>query len=154
VYAGKQKTDLQTNDRQAEDRLDEDETNNIATTSTDPTPTTDDRPTNATAQIVYDLIEPLLNKGHTLIMDNFYNSPLLLRYLKKRKTDCYGTLRLNREFVPVSVKTLTKTDLRQGEVVATYCPDLMIMVWRDANIVSMISTYHNLQITAITSITD
>ncbi|XP_050676947.1 piggyBac transposable element-derived protein 4-like [Leptidea sinapis] len=33
------------------------------------------------------LIEPLLNRGHTLVMDNFYNSPLLLRCLKKPKTD-------------------------------------------------------------------
>ena len=79
-------------------------------------------------------------------MDNFYNSPLLLRCLKKHKTDCYGTLRLNREFVPDSLKTLTKTDLRQGEVVATYCSDLSVMVWRDANLVSMISTYHHLQV--------
>lgn len=44
------------------------------------------------------------------------------------------------------MKTLTKTELRQGEVVATYCSDLSVLVWRDANIVSMISTYHNLQI--------
>ncbi|KAL0883115.1 hypothetical protein ABMA27_016574 [Loxostege sticticalis] len=106
----------------------------------------DDRPTNATAQIVLALIEPLLHRGHILIMDNFYNSPLLLRYLKKHNTDCFGTLRLNREFVPDSVKTLVKTELRKGEVVATYCTDLMILVWRDANIVSMISTYHDLQI--------
>lgn len=105
-----------------------------------------ERPTNATAKIVFDLVEPLLYLGHTLIMDNFYNSPLLLRYLKKHKTDCYGTLRLNREFVSDSLKTLTKSDLRQGEVVASYCPDLLVMVWRDANLVSMISTYHHLQI--------
>lgn len=107
---------------------------------------TDDRPSNATAKIVYDLVEPLLHRGHTLIMDNFYNSPLLLRCLKREKTDCYGTLRVNREFVPDSIKTLTKCDLRQGEVLATYSSDLSLMVWRDANLVSMISTYHHLQV--------
>lgn len=69
-----------------------------------------------------------------------------MRSLKKQKTYCFGTLRLNREFVPDSIKTLTKTELRQGEVVATYSSDLAILVWRDANLVSMISTYHNLQI--------
>lgn len=104
------------------------------------------RPTNATAKIVFDLVEPLLNRGHTIIMDNFYNSPLLLRCLKKHQTDCYGTLRLNREFVPDSLKTISKSDLRQGEVVASYCSDLSVMVWRDSNLVSMISTYHQLQI--------
>ncbi|XP_026731069.1 piggyBac transposable element-derived protein 4-like [Trichoplusia ni] len=105
-----------------------------------------DRPTNATSKIVYDLVEPLLHRGHTLIMDNFCNSPLLARYLKRQKTDCYGTLRLNREFVPDSLKTVTKTDIRQGEVVCSYTPDLSICVWRDANLVSLISTYHHLQI--------
>ncbi|XP_063630918.1 piggyBac transposable element-derived protein 4-like [Cydia splendana] len=105
-----------------------------------------DRPTTATVKIVYDLVEPLLNKGHTLIMDNFYNSPLLVRCLKRQKTDCYGTLRLNREFVPDSLKTLNQLDLRRGEVVASYCSDLSVIVWRDANIVSLISTYHSLQV--------
>lgn len=170
VYAGKDKPtstadtideqNIQPNEQsvpvgdEAINRFDDDETNDtrindqIIAASTDRLTTgeCEDRPTNATAIIVYDLIEPLLHRGHTVIMDNFYNSPLLLRSLKKQKTDCYGTLRLNREFVPDSVKTLSKTDLRQGEVVATYCADLSILVWRDANIVSMISTYHNLQI--------
>lgn len=79
-------------------------------------------------------------------MDNFYNSPLLLRCLKRRKTDCYGTLRLNREFVPDSLKTLQKSELRQGEVAASYTHDLCAMVWRDQNLVSLISTYHALLI--------
>ncbi|KAL4720302.1 hypothetical protein ACJJTC_001832, partial [Scirpophaga incertulas] len=164
VYAGKDKPTTSTTDNndgrendetpdrtdgnEAIDRLDDDNTNDRPDNDGIDRPATGgtDRPTNATAKIVYDLIEPLLHRGHTLIMDNFYNSPLLLRSLKRQKTDCYGTLRLNREFVPESVKTMTKTELRQGEVVATYCSDLSVMVWRDANIVSMISTYHNLQI--------
>ena len=161
VYAGKDKatstidnTDVQnsqTDDRPVGDeatRFTEDETNDRPDIKDNRLLTGDsgDRSTNSTAKIVYDLIEPLLHRGHTVIMDNFYNSPLLLRSLKLQKTDCYGTLRLNREFVPDSIKTLTKTELRQGEVVATYCSDLAILVWRDANLVSMISTYHNLQI--------
>lgn len=109
----------------------------------------DDRRTDQcpiSAFIVHSLVDPLLNRGHTLIMDNFYNCPLLARYLKQNKTDCYGTLRLNREFVPDSVKTLNKTDLQQGEVIASYCSDLSVMLWRDSNLVSMISTYHQPQI--------
>ncbi|XP_022834273.1 uncharacterized protein LOC111362017 isoform X1 [Spodoptera litura] len=154
VYAGKDKP---TSTSDATDRSDEEEaidglgedddrSTNDATTDGSRSGEHGDRPVTATARIVYDLIEPLLHRGHTVIMDNFYNSPLLLRSLKKNKTDCYGTLRLNREFVPDTVKNLTKTELRQGEVVATYCSDLAIMVWRDANLVSLISTYHNLQI--------
>lgn len=96
----------------------------------------------ASVNIVLDLIQPLLHRGHALIMNNFYNCPLLARYLKRQNTDCYGTLRLNREFVPDSLKNLTKTDLRRGEVVASYCSDLSVMVWRDSCLVGMISTYH------------
>lgn len=61
-------------------------------------------PTNATCRIVHDLMKPLYNLGHTLVMDNFYNSPLLARYLKSKRTDCFRTLRLNREFVPEGMK--------------------------------------------------
>ena len=98
--------------------------------------------TNLTAKIVCDLAKPLFNRGHTIIMDNFYNSPLLARYLKSQKTDNYGTLRINREFVPDSIKSLSKTDLRSGEMVQSFCHDLHAMMWRDANVVSMLSTYH------------
>ncbi|XP_049870488.1 piggyBac transposable element-derived protein 4-like isoform X1 [Pectinophora gossypiella] len=109
------------------------------------------RPRNATSQIVYDLMTPLLHRGHTLIMDNFYNAPLLARCLKQEKTDVFGTLRLSREFVPESLKTIKKTDMRQGEIVASYCSDLSVMLWRDSNLVSMISTYHPLLIGSVTT---
>lgn len=64
----------------------------------------------------------------------------------KTTTDSYGTQRLNREFIPASLRTISKTDLRHGELVATYCPDLSLMVCLDSNFVSMITTYHSLQI--------
>ena len=50
--------------------------------------------TNKTATIVLSLVEPLLKKGHTLWMENFYTSPALAQRLKSWKTDCVGTLRL------------------------------------------------------------
>jgi len=42
--------------------------------------------TNKTAAIVLSLVEPLLEKGRTLWMDNFYNSPALAQRLKTLKT--------------------------------------------------------------------
>ena len=42
--------------------------------------------TNKTAAIVLSLVEPLLEKGHTLWMDNFYKSPALAQRLKSLKT--------------------------------------------------------------------
>ena len=60
--------------------------------------------TNKTATIVLSLVEPLLKKGHTLWMDNFYNSPALAQRLKSLKTDCVGTLHLSRKDVPQRLK--------------------------------------------------
>ena len=50
------------------------------------------------------LVEPLLKKGHTLWMNNFYNSPALTQRLKSLNIDCVGTLRLNRKDVPKMVR--------------------------------------------------
>ncbi|CAG4989536.1 unnamed protein product [Colias eurytheme] len=149
VYAGKNKPTMTDNDNSDDDT----ETRPNQTEQTSETEQTgqteqmnDFQPTNATSKIVFDLIEPLLHRGHTLVMDNFYNCPLLARCLKLRKTDCYGTQRLTRKFIPSSIRTLTKTDLREGEVIASYCTDLSLTVFRDAKLVCMISTYHSLQI--------
>lgn len=105
-------------------------------------------PIGSTAKIVYDLTTPLFQKGYTLIMENFYNSPLLARCLKKNGMDCMGTLRLNRQFVPGPFKSNLKKELREGEVVFSNCGDLNIMVWLDKNLVSMLSTYHRAEIGA------
>lgn len=90
-------------------------------------------------------MRPLLGRGHTLVMDNFYKSPLLFRLLKRQRTDTMGTLRLNREFVPTSLK-LTKGQMRQGEVAFSQTNDLTIVAWRDVNLVLMISTYHGVEV--------
>jgi phage gp46-like protein len=49
--------------------------------------------TSKTSAIVLSLVEPLLNRGYTLWMDNFYNASALAQKLKSLKTDCVGTLR-------------------------------------------------------------
>lgn len=105
-----------------------------------------DRPTHlpaiTTSQIVHKLAEPLFHRGHTLVMDNFYNSPLLARYLKSKGTDCFGTLRINRKFVPEALKSVSKMEMRTGELIQNFTNDLNVMMWRDTNVVSMLSTFH------------
>jgi hypothetical protein len=59
---------------------------------------------NKTTAIVLHLVEPLLEKGHTVWLDNCYNSPALARLLKHKGTDCVGTLKINRKVVPKAVK--------------------------------------------------
>jgi hypothetical protein len=95
--------------------------------------------TNKTATIVLSLVEPLLKKGRTLWMDNFYNSPALAHRLKSLKTDCVGTLRLSRKDVPQTVK---HKKLRIGELVAQHSGPVSVLKWKAKKEVTMISTYH------------
>ncbi|XP_071057565.1 piggyBac transposable element-derived protein 4-like [Onthophagus taurus] len=92
-----------------------------------------------TCKIVLQLVEPLLHNGHTLWMDNFYNSVELAKQLKTWGTDCVGTLRLNRKNTPPIIK---KTKLQKGEIIAKHCEAITILKWMDKKPVTMISTHH------------
>lgn len=96
----------------------------------------------STPSIVLRLIKGLENKGYTLWMDNFYNSPCLARRLKSMGFDCVGTLRTDRKFVPQELHSLTKLNMRRGQIAGLTSGDVDVMVWRDNNRVAMISTYH------------
>ncbi|XP_045778429.1 piggyBac transposable element-derived protein 4-like [Maniola jurtina] len=107
----------------------------------------EDEPGSATSQIVFSLMRPLFNRGHTLVMDNFYTAPLLSRLLKaKHKTDTMGTLRLNREFVPESLKGKNKKNMKAGEVCFSTTKDLSVVVWLDKSVVAMLSTFHDIKV--------
>lgn len=96
----------------------------------------------STPSIVLRLISGLEHKGHTLWMDNYYNSPALARYLKCLGFDVVGTLRTNRQFVPQELTDLTKNNMSLGQITALTSGDVDIIVWRDQNRVATISTYH------------
>jgi hypothetical protein len=66
------------------------------------------------SKIMVKLCEPLLNKGHTLWMDN-YNSPSLCVLLGDNDVNVAGTLRLNRTHVPASVKNKKLCNLQNSE---------------------------------------
>ncbi|KAF9406028.1 hypothetical protein HW555_013446, partial [Spodoptera exigua] len=66
--------------------------------------------------LVLRLLNGLEHKGHTIWMDNFYNSPALARELKVRGFDCVGTLRTNRQFVPSELGSITKKDMTVGQM--------------------------------------
>jgi len=61
---------------------------------------------------VFRLLEPFIDKGHTIFMDNYYNSVCLANQLLLRETHTTGTLRSNRKENPKCV--LTKK-LKTGE---------------------------------------
>jgi len=95
--------------------------------------------TNKTAAIVLSLVEPLLEKGRTLWMDSFYNSPALAQRLRSSKTDCVGTRRLSRKDIPQRVK---EKKLKKGELVAQRSGPVSVLKWKDKKEMTMISTYH------------
>ena len=58
-----------------------------------------------TAAIILELLEPLFGHGQKLWLDNFFNSPELVRMLRiEHSTDCVGTIKLNRKDAPKEVK--------------------------------------------------
>jgi hypothetical protein len=84
--------------------------------------TTDTPKTEAT---VMKLMQPLLGRGYTLWLDNYYNSPALARNLKTvHATDCVGTLSLNRKNVS---KELKENKLKKGERIAKHSGPVMVM---------------------------
>ncbi|KAG6446611.1 hypothetical protein O3G_MSEX004539 [Manduca sexta] len=93
----------------------------------------------ASTAIVKKLIDPLLNKGHRLFMDNWFNSPLLARFLKRNGTDCVGTLRPNGKDVPYLV---AEAPLMRGQLLARHSGDVCVMAWQDKRRVTTISTCH------------
>ncbi|KAL0803269.1 hypothetical protein ABMA28_017247 [Loxostege sticticalis] len=94
-----------------------------------------------TTQVVLGLLKDLERRGHCVTMDNFYNCPSLARYLKSLGFDCLGTLRLNRKHVPRDVNRIPK-NVEKGTIMARQCGDVSVIAWKDAKLVTMISTYH------------
>lgn len=97
-------------------------------------------------EVVLDLMEGYLEKGHVIYADNFYNSPDLTRRLSQRNTYICGTLRKNRKNLPVDV---TNAKLKRGELAAKVCNDITVCKWKDKRDVLVISNKHNLQLVRV-----
>jgi hypothetical protein len=61
-------------------------------------------------------------------MDSFSNAPALSQKLKFLKTDCIGTLRLNRKDVPKIVKD---KKVKKGELIAQHSGPVSVLKWSD-----------------------
>lgn len=89
------------------------------------------------ADIVMTLLHPYLEKGHTLITDNWYTSPHLYNVLHKHKTNAFGTVRKNRKDMPHFEGKLTK-----GQFDYRCTNNLLALKWRDRKDVWMLSSAH------------
>lgn len=90
-----------------------------------------------TTNVVLSLMKEKLGNGHSLFMDNYYNSFVLASKLLANKTYCTGTLRINRKFTPDEVKS---ANIKPGETVARYSEGVLIGKWKDKRVVPYLST--------------
>ncbi|XP_054272549.1 piggyBac transposable element-derived protein 4-like [Macrosteles quadrilineatus] len=101
-----------------------------------------------TANVVMKLMKDFLGKGHSLFMDNFYNSFILSSKLLRRLTYTTGTLCADRKHTPVDVKSAT---LSKGETITRYAEGIMIGKWKDKRAVTYISSQFDNQMATTTN---
>jgi len=97
--------------------------------------------------IVAKLMEPYLGKGHTVYMDNFYNSIPLAQFLFENQTMVVGTLRKNRKDNP---KDTLNAKLGKGEVAHVQKGNIHVIKYNDKRDVCMISTKQKLDFVEVT----
>lgn len=88
-------------------------------------------------KVVMHLMFRRLNVGHSIFMDNYYNSFPLASELLRKGTYCTGTLRKHRKYMPEDV---TSAKLKTGEVIQRYSEGVMVAKWRDKREVMYLST--------------
>lgn len=93
-----------------------------------------------TTKVVLNLLEDFLDSGHSIYMDNFYNSLELANKLTARGTYCTGTLSSKRRYNPNDV--ITKK-LKKGETIAKYSDCIMIGKWKNKRDVLYISNEYS-----------
>ena len=98
-------------------------------------------------QVVMELMKPILGRGHCLGVDNFYTDASLFELLLEHKTDCVGTVRKNRRFLPKKIMhTKWKKKEDRGKVNCAYKGRLILCNYldkRDVRIMSSVGTGDN-----------
>lgn len=97
---------------------------------------------------LYDrLLRDYYYKGHTIYMDRFYTSPLVLKHLWNKQTNAVGTVMSNRKNLP---KDLIKQKLLKDEITFARCGPQMFLKWKDTRDVLVMSTVHNADLAPVT----
>jgi hypothetical protein len=82
---------------------------------------------------------PLLDRGHTLYIDNWYSSSDLFRRLTERQTNIIGTVQHNRKNMPCDI---SKSKLKRGEHEIWSANNILCAKWRDNKDVYFLSSKH------------
>ena len=76
------------------------------------------------------LIDPYLDRGHTLTIDNFYTTPRLAKFLLERQTKMVGTIRHNRKLFPTDF--LKDSDIPKSSGVFKHHENILTVTYRAA----------------------
>ncbi|XP_050312885.1 piggyBac transposable element-derived protein 4-like [Anthonomus grandis grandis] len=102
-----------------------------------------------TEKVVLALMAEKLDNGHSLYMDNFYNSVKLAEELLTRKTYVTGTLRSNRKGNP---QEIIKKKLKKGELVVQHnSQGICVVKWKDRREILAISSQYGGQLEKVTT---
>lgn len=99
-------------------------------------------------RVVYDLMQPYLNKGYKLYTDNFYTSPKLVKDLLRDNTYLTGTVRSNRRGFP---KDFATSKLDSGASEFLHSDGITAVHWKDKRDVYCLSSLHGSEIDALPS---
>ena len=95
-----------------------------------------------TTSTVIDLLDSikLLDKGHHVYFDNYYNSPELIEKLFERKTHGCGTVRKDHQGLPKAVSKAKLT--KRGQTVFHRKGNLLALKWKDKRDVYILTGIH------------
>ena len=91
-----------------------------------------------TEQVVVYMALPLLDKGYSTFMDNWYSNCRLYDYLHNRQITACGTMRSNR--VPLPVR---QSQPAVGQSTAFRCGPLLCLKFKDKKDIYMLTTCHD-----------
>lgn len=89
------------------------------------------------------VMEPFLDKGYYVFMDNYYTSVALFEELEERKTLACGTVRSNRSGLPKEICGIQEKKVKQlkrGESLYRQKGNVTCVTWRDRKPVSVLAT--------------
>ncbi|XP_025206936.1 piggyBac transposable element-derived protein 4-like [Melanaphis sacchari] len=94
------------------------------------------------------LLKQYFNKGHTIYMDRFYTSPMVLEYLWDNKTNGVGTVMANRRGLPKD--SVVNAKLKKGEMAFARNGPQICIKWKDTRDVLIMSTCHSADMAPVT----
>lgn len=94
------------------------------------------------------LVRSLESKGHTIWLQDLFNSPALARELKSLGFDCVGTFKTDKKFVPSQCNTLNLSNMIPGQFKSFTAHDIDLYTYlstgdEEREIKHFISTFHN-----------